>query len=63
MKHPWAHATLLGTQMAACVLLGIVVGRALDLRWDSHPWCLLGGLLAGAFAGFRLVIRATRGLP
>jgi F0F1-type ATP synthase assembly protein I len=39
-----------GAQLAAVVLLGVYLGRRLDLRWGTDPWCLVAGAALG-FAG------------
>lgn len=53
---------MIGTQMAASVLIGSFIGRILDLNLDSAPWGFLGGFIIGAVAGFRELVRAGRGL-
>ncbi len=53
-----------GTHLVACVLIGSFVGRALDLRFSSSPWCFLAGFVLGAAAGFReLMVMARKNEP
>jgi len=61
MKTSGRSLTMAGTQMVASVLIGSFVGRSLDARWHSEPWCFVGGFLLGASAGFWELYRATRG--
>lgn len=50
-----------GTNMLASVLIGSFLGRALDARWHSEPWCFVGGFILGASAGFWELYRVARG--
>ncbi len=52
---------MIGTQVAASILIGSFIGRILDLQFDSAPWGFLGGFILGAVAGFRELVRAGRG--
>lgn len=60
-------ATELGLSMgllsAGLVLLGLVLGRAIDARFASAPWgtllCMVAGAVAGQVASFRLVRRSV----
>jgi ATP synthase protein I len=50
-----------GTQMVASVLIGSFVGRWLDLKFHSEPWCFVGGFLLGAAAGIYDLLRVAKG--
>ncbi|MBI4249960.1 MAG: AtpZ/AtpI family protein [Elusimicrobia bacterium] len=50
VKSPLAHVYA-GTQLAASVLTGFLVGWWLDRRFKSTPWLLLAGSAAGLFVG------------
>ncbi|MCU0610237.1 MAG: AtpZ/AtpI family protein [Candidatus Eisenbacteria bacterium] len=52
--------TMAGTQMLASVLIGSLLGRTLDARWHSAPWCFVAGFVLGASAGFWDLYRAVR---
>lgn len=60
MKGSGRDMAFAGTQMVASVLIGSMVGRALDVRWCSEPWCFVAGFVLGAAAGFRHFIRVAR---
>jgi F0F1-type ATP synthase assembly protein I len=57
----------IGTMLVAPMLGLGAVGYLLDKRFDTTPWLLLAGLLAGMAAGFvsflRLVLEPPRGGP
>ena len=40
-----------GTQLAVSVLLGVYVGRWLDGKWGTAPWCLVAGAALGLALG------------
>jgi len=44
----------LGFSMAACVLVGVFLGRWLDGRLGTSPWLLLTCCLLGAAAAFKV---------
>jgi len=44
--------TSLGTEFALFEIVGAAVGYWLDSRWDTLPWCLLGGVVVGFVLGF-----------
>lgn len=48
------------TQLAAAVLIGSVLGRTLDLRLQSSPWCLIAGVALGTAAGVHEILQAFR---
>ena len=47
----------LGTEMAACVLIGTLLGYLADRWLGTRPWILLIGFIFGAAAGFRNLYR------
>lgn len=42
----------LGWFVAIMIVLGALVGRWLDRKWETSPWLLLTGILAGSFLAF-----------
>ena len=46
--------------MAVSVLIGSFIGRVLDNRFNSEPWCFLAGFFLGAAAGFRELYRLAK---
>ena len=48
-----------GTQLVIFVLGGVFLGRWLDSRWDTSPWFLLTGTLAGIGVGLYNLIRES----
>jgi F0F1-type ATP synthase assembly protein I len=51
---------MMGTQMVASVLIGSFIGRWMDLKFHSEPWCFIGGFLLGAAAGLYELLRVTK---
>lgn len=49
----------LGGVLAGCVAVGALVGRWLDGKLGTKPWCLLGGALFGIAAGFYHFFKAV----
>lgn len=53
----------MGIILPAAVVVGLVIGAALD-KWMHTTWITLAGLLVGAVAGFteliRLIMRASK---
>lgn len=47
----------LGTEMAACVLIGALLGYLADRWLGTRPWILIIGFIFGAAAGFRNLYR------
>jgi ATP synthase protein I len=43
----------LGVTMAACVLIGLFIGRTLDMVFGTEPWLLLTFLVFGVMAAFK----------
>lgn len=52
-------ASSAGLELGIAVALGALGGFWLDGKLGSEPWCMLGGLLIGVFAGFRGLLRAV----
>jgi ATP synthase protein I len=55
-----ATASALGIEMAIAVVIGLLVGRWLDGRFDSEPVWTLVCLCVGIAAGFKGLIRVAR---
>jgi F0F1-type ATP synthase assembly protein I len=49
------------TLLAAVGLFGYI-GYRLDQRWNSSPWCLLGGIGLGMAVGFNSLFRKLNSL-
>lgn len=46
-----------GSQLAVFVVVGMLVGRWLDARWNTSPWILLTGSMLGIGVGLYNLIR------
>jgi F0F1-type ATP synthase assembly protein I len=58
---PGAGALLaLGTTIALCVALGVVVGLWADQAWGTSPWGLMGGLVLGTGLAVVSVVSLVR---
>ena len=57
-REMWRYLHL-GTEIAVLALLGAWLGRALDRRWGSEPWCMVGGVALGFTIGLYHLIRAA----
>lgn len=53
---------VLGTQLAASVLVMGALGWLIDHAADSEPWGLIGGLTLGSVAGFYQFLRSVQRL-
>ncbi|WP_411502910.1 AtpZ/AtpI family protein [Brevibacillus centrosporus] len=53
--------TLIGVDMAICVIAGVFLGKYLDGLFASNPLFLMIGLLAGLGIGVYSVYRIIRG--
>lgn len=52
---PWKALSLvsiIGVNLAVGTLVGIWLGKRLDMYFDTAPWLMVGGLLLGIGAGF-----------
>jgi F0F1-type ATP synthase assembly protein I len=49
----------LGFEIAVPLLVGVVLGRRLDVWLETEPWLLLVGALLGMAAGFLAFFRAV----
>jgi F0F1-type ATP synthase assembly protein I len=49
--------TSLGVTMAACVLIGLWIGKSLDNVMGTSPWMLLTFLLFGIMAAIKSMFR------
>jgi len=50
-----AKISQLGFTIAACVIIGVLLGRFLDTRLDTSPWLTLLGSLLGMAAAFKSI--------
>ena len=50
-----AHISNIGVRIAACVLIGVLLGRFLDTVFGTSPGLLLVFSLFGAGAAFKLI--------
>jgi len=41
----------MGIQLAVPVIVFFFLGRWLDGRWNSSPWCMIGGIALGGAGG------------
>jgi ATP synthase protein I len=41
-----------GTTLVACIVVGYLLGSALDRRFGTSPWLVVVGVLLGTAAGF-----------
>jgi ATP synthase protein I len=48
-----AYFTQVGVVIAACVLIGVFLGKFLDARFGTYPWLLLAFSFLGVAAAFR----------
>jgi F0F1-type ATP synthase assembly protein I len=46
-----------GIQFAASILLFLYVGKWVDSKLGTAPWCLIAGVFVGAGAGFYSMYR------
>jgi ATP synthase protein I len=53
-------ASSVGLELGLSVIIGLLIGYALDARLGSTPWLMLLFLGFGLIAGFRGVLRAVR---
>lgn len=51
-----------GLEMALSVVLGYFAGRWCDGRFDTEPYLMYLGVLAGIIAGFRSLYRVARSI-
>ena len=50
----------LGTELTVAVMIGAVMGYALDRYFNSKPWCLAAGVILGGAAGCLNVYRVSK---
>lgn len=50
----------LGTELTVAVMIGAVMGYALDRYFDTKPWCLAFGVVMGGAAGCLNVYRVSK---
>jgi len=64
IDNPWRAitlVTLIGVDMAVCVIGGVLLGKYLDGFFATNPLFLMVGLLAGLGIGVYSVYRIVRG--
>ncbi|EJL40343.1 hypothetical protein BAG01nite_25070 [Brevibacillus agri] len=64
IDNPWRAitlVTLIGVDMAVCVVAGVFLGKYLDGLFATNPLFLMVGLLAGLGIGVYSVYRIIRG--
>ncbi|CAM5797343.1 AtpZ/AtpI family protein [Brevibacillus borstelensis] len=64
IDNPWRAVTLvslIGADMAVCVIGGVYLGRYVDSLLSTKPWFLMVGLLLGLGIGVYSVYRIVRG--
>ena len=54
-----SFASDIAITIAACVLIGVLLGRALDSLFGSSPWLLLVFSLLGVGAGINEIYRRS----
>ena len=52
-----AITTILGTEVAICVVVGFYGGRQLDRILESSPWLMIAGILLGIGVGIWGIIK------
>lgn len=50
----------LGTELTVAVMIGAVMGYALDRYFGTKPWCLATGVIMGGAAGCLNVYRVSK---
>ena len=50
----------LGTELTVAIMIGTVMGYALDRYFETKPWCLVIGLILGGVAGCLNVYRFAK---
>lgn len=50
----------MGTMIASCLAVGVVLGLWLDRVWGSAPWGLLMGIVLGTVAAVASVMKLVR---
>jgi ATP synthase protein I len=64
IDNPWRAITLvslIGADLAVCVIAGVYLGRYVDSLLATKPWFMMIGLLAGLGIGVYSVYRIVRG--
>lgn len=54
-ESPWKALSLvsiIGVNLAVSTLVGVWIGKKLDMYFDTVPWLMVGGLLLGLGIGF-----------
>lgn len=55
LRNALALVTQLGFTMAACVFIGVLAGKYLDMWLGTSPWLLLLGAVLGAASAFKVL--------
>lgn len=64
IDNPWRAVTLvtlIGVDMAVCVVAGVYLGKYIDGLLATKPWFMMLGLLLGLGVGVYSVYRIVRG--
>ncbi len=64
IDNPWRAVTLvtlIGVDMAVCVVAGVYLGKNIDGLLATKPWFMMLGLLLGLGVGVYSVYRIVRG--
>jgi len=60
LLHALSFSSQVGITMAACVIIGVFLGRFLDDLFHTAPWFLLVFSLLGAAASFKTLFNLAR---
>ena len=55
-----AHMSQIGLRIAACVFIGVFLGRCLDRVLGTSPWLLLLFSLLGVGAAFKMLFDSAK---
>lgn len=58
-ESPWKALSLvsiIGVNLAVSTLVGVWIGKKLDIYFDTVPWLMVGGLLLGLGIGFMSIL-------
>lgn len=58
-ESPWKALSLvsiIGVNLAVSTLVGVWIGKKLDMYFDTVPWLMVGGLLLGLGIGFMSIL-------
>ncbi len=55
-----AAFAVMGTSIATCLGVGVVLGLQVDAKWHTSPWGLLFGIVLGTVAAVVSVVKLVR---